>query len=205
MDDALQNCLEKTGWNIRDVLSLPAKQASYLPVEGMEVSRHTRQLLNQLHPGGLYRHQRIAIEAFATGHNVCLTTGTASGKTTLFQAAFIEELAKCREAKALAIYPLKALGNEQEQRWHKTLSEFFRNGSYVGRIDGNVKGIKRRIEILRKNAVVVVTPDIMHAWLLPKVNLPPVQRFLKKLRLVVIDEAHDYRGVFGSPASTAAA
>ncbi|MQL53390.1 DEAD/DEAH box helicase [Desulfofundulus thermobenzoicus] len=70
--------------------------------------------------------------------NVCLLTGTASGKSMVFYAAAIDILAKNHAAKIIAIYPLKALGREQENKWQEALHKAGMDYVKVGRIDGDV-------------------------------------------------------------------
>lgn len=151
------------------------------------------------HPAGLYLHQAEAINRFASGENVCLATGTASGKTTLFHGAAVEVFAQDPGAKVVCLYPLKALANEQEVRWRDAMPLAISN-CRVGRISGDVP-VKTRAQILRQSQVVVMTPDVMHAWLLPNADNKSVQSFLRQLRLIIVDEAHSYTGVFGSNAS----
>ncbi|MEQ1933376.1 MAG: helicase-related protein, partial [Fimbriimonadaceae bacterium] len=67
----------------------------------------------------------------------------------------------------------------------------------VGRIDGDVRGLEREL-VLKRSDVIISTPDVWHASLLPKSRDPSVSKFLRRLSLVAIDEAHTYTGVFGS-------
>jgi len=140
----------------------------------------------------LYRHQVEALRAFVQGEDVCLSTGTASGKTVLFHGAHVQMRAERPGAKTLALYPIKALGYEQEQRWKKAFPD-----QIVGRIDGDVTGAERE-KVLRRSDILISTPDVWHASLLAKVTDRSVSTFLRSLGLIVIDEAHTYTGVFGS-------
>jgi DEAD/DEAH box helicase domain-containing protein len=91
---------------------------------------------------------------------------------------------------------MKALSNEQRDRWERVLQIAGSNAS-VGRIDGNVPPAMR-ISILERSRVVVFTPDILHAWVFSNLNQQVVQKFLAHTVLVVVDEIHAYTGVFGS-------
>lgn len=182
------------------------EEVAQLRVEGCEaklshlnpelVDPHTVKFGTKLHPGGLYLHQVEAIHRFGLGANVCLATGTSSGKTTLFHCAAVEAFSKDPCARVICLYPLKALANEQEERWASAMPMAVRD-CRVGRISGDVP-VKARAQILKQSHVVVMTPDVMHAWMLPNANDRSVRAFLQHLRLVVVDEAHAYTGVFGS-------
>ena len=124
----------------------------------------------------------------------------------MFQTAAIDLLARDPKARIMAIYPMKALGNEQRDRWQNALvtaglalgAEDDEN--LIGRIDGNVPpGF--RLNILERSRVVVFTPDIIHAWMFSNLNQPAVIDFLRQVRLIVVDEVHAYSGVFGSNAA----
>lgn len=70
----------------------------------------------------------------------------------------------------------------------------------VGRIDGSVP-VSQRVQVLDACRVVILTPDIMHAWLLGNLSLKPVRSFIRAARLMIIDEVHTFTGVFGSKAA----
>ncbi|MGH9130030.1 MAG: DEAD/DEAH box helicase [Acidimicrobiales bacterium] len=141
----------------------------------------------------LWSHQVATIEAVRGGDDVILTTATASGKTLAFNLAVLERLHTDPQATALYLYPMKALANDQLG----TLSDIeaatgIRIGAAV--YDGDTpKG--RRSRIRAASRLVVTNPFGLHEYL-PSHHL--WERFLSKLALVVVDEAHWYRGVLGS-------
>lgn len=184
------------GWEEVARLKVEGAEARLSSLRPEYVASPTLSFAEKLHPNGLYLHQVEAIHRFANGANVCLATGTSSGKTTLFHCAAVEALSKDPLSKVICIYPLKALANEQEDRWARAM-ELAGTDCLVGRISGDVP-VKARAQILRQSHVVVMTPDVMHAWMLPNANERSVRTFLQHLRLVVVDEAHAYTGVFGS-------
>ncbi|MEM5434724.1 DEAD/DEAH box helicase [Paraburkholderia diazotrophica] len=145
---------------------------------------------------GIYRHQREAIERYLQGHNLAVTTPTASGKTLIFNVCALEELAVDPTARIAAVYPLKALAAEQTARWQKVVEDSGMNVK-VGRVDGGVQS-HERLRVLKESRIVVMTPDIIHAWLLSSIDTPAVRDFLANLTLLIADEAHTYSGVFGS-------
>lgn len=183
-------------WGIVETLSIPPREAQFYKVDDLLLSKASMKFLNDGFPKGIYFHQKEAIKLSQQGENVCLATGTASGKTLSFQVAAIEQLVKNPISRIIAIYPMKALGREQETRWENALLKAGLNAK-VGRIDGSVPQ-RTRLNILATSQVIVVTPDIIHAWLLSNLSNKDVLLFLKRVSLIVVDEVHTYTGVFGS-------
>lgn len=151
----------------------------------------------QEYPRGLFGHQLLATELLLEGNHVCITTPTASGKSLPFFIGGIESIA--RGGRVLAIYPLKALARQQEERWRSSIQAAGLPAT-VGRIDGDIPSGERS-HVVRDASVLVATPDILHAWLLPQMADANVRTFLSELRLMVVDEVHQYTGVFGSNAA----
>ena len=100
-------------------------------------------------------------------------------------------------SKILAMYPMKALAREQEDRWKAAFAAACLPTSMVQRIDGDVPAISRA-KLLREASVILATPDVCHAWLLPSLRQSHVWSFISSLCLVIVDEVHVYTGVFGS-------
>lgn len=143
----------------------------------------------------LWEHQYLAIKKAKEGKNLCITTSTSSGKTEIFQIIANEKLKESPDSKILAIYPMKALNRQQLERWEKT-------GFKVGKIDGDITDSEVRKAVLQNSQIVVVTPDVMHAFLLGRLNDNIVgnviQDFIKNISLIIIDELHLFKGVFGT-------
>ena len=144
-----------------------------------------------------YRHQAEAIEAVRDGENVVLATPTASGKSLAYTVPAFER-AMDRGATTLYIGPQRALINDQEE----TLDALARDlgfgsrvdvAQYTGRLDRTEKQAVRE----RRPTVLLTTPDMLHYGLLPHGHRL-WDWFLSRLNLVVVDEVHEYRGVFGS-------
>ncbi len=195
----LNEFLAREMWNVSATLEVPGRDAALVSCTELQVSEVTSRYLRAAAPNGVYGHQQDALVHSCQGHPVCIATGTASGKSLVFYATAIEQLSRQASAKTLALYPLKALGRQQEERWGNALQQAGLD-CIVGRIDGGVPPA-RRPEILRSASVVTMTPDVMHAWLLPNIHMREVRAFLQRLRLVVVDEVHTYTGVFGSNAA----
>lgn len=141
----------------------------------------------------LWSHQAAAIEAARGGDDVILTSGTASGKTLAFNLAVFECLVKDSSATAVYIYPMKALANDQLA----TLQELDQAASlqlYPSTYDGDTARAKRA-RIRSQSQVVLTNPWALH-YLLSKHH--HWESFFHNLDVVVVDEAHWYRGVLGT-------
>lgn len=144
----------------------------------------------------VWRHQALALDAVASGENVVLATGTASGKSLVFQAAVVHELLN-GDGRALLMFPQKALGSDQLHRAQRALELAGLDPALVGVVHGDVANAERD-RILNECRIVLATPDVIHCWMMRQLASPLVQAFLSQLRHVVIDEAHVLEGVFGS-------
>lgn len=184
------------GWKIVDTMHTAEREAVREGIEDLPLTELAVRFLRQAYGEGIYRHQKIALRAALSGEPVCLATGTASGKSLVFQAAALDVLARHPDARVMALYPMKALGNEQRERWERAL-QIAGLDATVGRIDGNVPPAMR-LGILERSPVVVFTPDIIHAWMFSNLNQKAVLNYLSKVELIVIDEVHAYTGVFGT-------
>jgi DEAD/DEAH box helicase domain-containing protein len=187
--DEIVAVLRASGLSLQETLTLPGREATNLPIpEGLhpKLSRE----LHRLYPGGLYSHQSEAIRMLAEGSDVCLATPTASGKSLVFMALAAHVTLQDRFAKVLALYPAKALIQDQLTKWQSFMGPF---GVRVGFIDGSVPPSERE-RILSASRVVAMTPDVAHAWLMSRLAQKEVSGFLNKLSLLVLDEAHVYDG-----------
>ncbi|HEX8446881.1 MAG TPA: DEAD/DEAH box helicase [Sphingomonas sp.] len=143
-----------------------------------------------------WNHQSLALEKIDSGANVVVATGTASGKSLIFQLAIMRELLE-GDGVALVVYPLKALLSDQLSRWRELVSELGFPANTVAELHGDVR-MDERQEALRTARIVVVTPDLLQAWFMRQVSAPVFKEFLAKLKYLVVDEAHVYESVFGS-------
>jgi DEAD/DEAH box helicase domain-containing protein len=139
----------------------------------------------------LWRHQAEAWEAVRAGGNLIVTTGTASGKSLAFNLPVLNLLARDPKSRALYLYPTKALAQDQA----RALGEFGLKGVKPAIYDGDTE-TERRWQIRRWANVILTNPDMLHVGVLP--HHDRWGDVLANLRFVVVDEAHVYRGVFGS-------
>jgi DEAD/DEAH box helicase domain-containing protein len=156
---------------------------------------------NDLHPAvadalrargidGLWSHQAAAFDASAAA-DVVVTTGTASGKSLAFNLPVLDQLCRDPLARALYLYPTKALAQDQA----RALAELAVPGVRPAIYDGDTPR-ESRGAIRRQANLVLTNPDMLHMGILP--NHEAWRGFLHNLTAVVVDEAHVYRGVFGS-------
>ncbi len=141
----------------------------------------------------LYSHQAESLEALRAGENLILTTPTASGKTLAFNLPVFEALHGEPAATALYLYPTKALANDQLKAI-RDLEEGTGIAAAGAIYDGDTPSSRRPL-IRERSRVILSNPYELHQ-VLPWHHR--WERFFRGLRFVVIDEAHRYRGVFGS-------
>lgn len=190
--------LAHLGWQHLASLELPGRPARFAsPAELPPIAAPTATLVAT--GGPLYRHQADALRHHLSGANVVLATGTGSGKTRVFHLATAELLAHQPRAITLALYPGKALAREQAAKWSTALAEAgFADPAAAALVTGDQSDKQQRLAALRRASVAVFTPDALHAWLLGNLANPHHQALLRRVRLVVLDEAHTLAGVFGS-------
>ena len=180
-DDLLQ------GDELAHVTTEPAREAQLAPFP------------NDLHPlvrdalphDALFAHQRETWDAARRGEHVVVTTGTASGKTLAFNLPVLDAIARDPKLRTLYLYPTKALAQDQA----RNLAAFKLPRTRAAIYDGDTPG-ERRWQIRRWANLILTNPDMLHVGILP--HHDRWGDVLSNLRYVVVDEAHVYRGVFGS-------
>ena len=181
----------------------PARRDGRIVAESSEPERSSKTVAipGSLDPGlvealgragidRLYSHQLEALEAAATS-NLVITSGTASGKSLAFNLPVLDGIAGDDKRRALYLYPTKALAQDQARKLAELRPPGLREAIY----DGDTPR-EERPAIRRRNNLVLTNPDMLHVGLLP--NHRSWGDFLANLGWVVVDEAHTYRGVFGS-------
>jgi DEAD/DEAH box helicase domain-containing protein len=139
----------------------------------------------------LYSHQAQALQS-AWERTTIVTTGTASGKSLCFNLPTLDALCRDAFARALYLYPTKALAQDQARALAAFgLTKQVRPAIYDGDTPRDARG-----DIRRRANIVLTNPDMLHVGILP--NHGGWERLFSHLRIVVVDEAHVYRGVFGS-------
>lgn len=179
---------------------LPKREAQTVALEeDLPLSDEMKQYLrNKKGIESLYSHQVEAIQHILGGQSCVVSTSTASGKSMCYLVPLFEFLLKDSSACGLLIFPTKALAQDQLRNIQEfashILGEVFAKYK-VCIYDGDTELSDR--EEIRANAQVLLTnPDMLHCSILP--HHRGFSKFLDNLRLISIDEAHSYRGVFGS-------
>ena len=190
----IENVIRSNGFDICHKVNEQGREAESISYEDLGLSIHSIDFLKKRGILSLWKHQYLAIKEAKAGKNVCVTTSTSSGKTEIFQLSAIEVLEKQPDSKILAVYPMKALNRQQVERWEKT-------GFKVGKIDGDT-AMSDRIQILQNCQIAVMTPDVIHAFLLGSLNDRKtgkiICQFIRSLSMLIIDELHLYKGIFGT-------
>ncbi len=173
---------------------LPPRQ----PVFGTPLHFHEDISRTMRHLGlqKLYSHQVEAVEHLRRGANVLVATPTASGKSLIYNLMVLEEILKNNHARALYIFPLKALEQDQFKNlgvWLKGIKEERITAEIY---DGDTTPYMRKKIRTHMPHVLFTNPDMLHRGILAHhQNWEPL---LKNLSFVILDEIHTYRGIFGS-------
>ncbi len=172
---------------------LPSAEAKFAPFPST-LPAAVRGALEARGLTSLYTHQAQAYEATRDGKHVVVATPTASGKSLCYLLPVLERLAVDREARALFLFPTKALSRDQEESLRQFMKEANLDHGAVT-FDGDTPADARR-SARERSGVIITNPDMLHTGILP--HHAGWARFFAGLRYVVVDELHAYRGVFGS-------
>lgn len=175
---------------------IPAVKSSY-----SELSPELPQpLLRALRRNGikkLYSHQVDAVQAVRAGSNVLVSTPTASGKTLVYNLPVLESCLEKPETKALYLFPLKALEQDQKRKLLDLAALLGTGERITGEIyDGDTSAYRRRKILAELPNIILTNPDMLHMSLLAYHE--KWEDFFKSLRYVVVDELHAYKGIFGA-------
>lgn len=174
------------------VQSLPGRKARYGRLR-RPLPRPLAQALRTSGVHRLYSHQAAAINAVREGHHVILTTATASGKTLAYNVPVLEAILQDPQARALYLFPTKALAQDQLRALRELTASL--GEVPMGTYDGDTPQ-GARAALRRRARILLTNPDMLSLGILPNHSL--WSRFLANLKFVVLDEAHVYRGIFGS-------
>ena len=182
---------------------LGGRQARYAPLERPLL----RPLVEAIKASGaaqLYQHQAQAIDAVRAGQDIIVATGTASGKTLCYNLPVLEAILLNPQSRAIYLFPTKALAQDQLRALNELINHLTlasqKNGQMLfmprlGAYDGDTPK-RGRTQLRREGNIILTNPDMLHVGILPNHHL--WADFLKHLKFIVVDEAHIYRGVFGS-------
>lgn len=174
---------------------LPARAAEFREPQ-TPMPERLRTWLQAIGIEQLYGHQADAFDAVRAGQDVVIATGTASGKSLCYQLPVLADLIEDRETRALYLAPAKALSYDQLGNLERLiaaagLEDVARAACY----DGDTPQHKRAA-IRRSANILLSNPDMLHVSILP--YHAKWAGFFGRLKTIVIDEVHSYRGIFGS-------
>ncbi|MET0344178.1 MAG: DEAD/DEAH box helicase [Polyangiales bacterium] len=173
--------------------TVPPRDARYAPIpEGLHPG--VVDALRQRGISQLYAHQAESFALATAGRDLVVSTPTASGKSLCYNLPVLDALARDPSARALYLFPTKALSRDQEEALRALMREAGVDHGAVT-YDGDTPGDARRAA-RERTGVLLTNPDMLHAGILP--HHAAWARLFASLRYVVIDELHTYRGVFGS-------
>jgi len=189
--------VELAPWNTL----LEGEELAYLGVEAARDARlaplpddlppRLREALEAQGVQALYEHQAAAWEAAGRGEHLIVTTGTASGKTLAFNLPVLDAIAREPKQRAFYLYPTKALAQDQL----RSLGSFRLPKLRAAIYDGDT-ATDKRWQVRKWANLILSNPDMLHVGVLP--HHDRWGDVLSNLAFVIVDEAHVYRGVFGS-------
>lgn len=193
----LLSLIEEGALDVVERIDLPSRDEKLASIPASFLDGPLDPWLKSKFPDGqLWKHQSAALERIAHGQNVVVATGTASGKSLIFQLPLLKAAVE-GGGRSLVLYPLKALLGDQLARWREIAVDLGLPQTSVIELSGDVEMFDRA-ELLERASIVVATPDIVQSWMMRNVTTPTVRDFLRELKFLVLDEAHTYESVFGS-------
>ncbi len=179
---------------IADERTLPGREAAFGDVA---VDDRLASALDSRGVDRLYAHQADAVEAIRDGRDVVLATPTASGKSLAYTVPAMER-AMDHLGTTLYIAPQVALINDQEETLSGIADDLgFGSRVTVDRYTGQLSQTEKRAVRDRQPTVLLATPDMLHYGIMPHAHRL-WDWFFERLETVVVDEVHEYRGIFGS-------
>lgn len=187
---------DKLGPQVRHHRCEPARAAVYAESR-LPWPAAIRRTLEERGLSGLYSHQALATDHIRAGHSVVVATPTASGKSLIYNLPVLERHLRDSEARALYLFPLKALAQDQLAGLQRLVSGWPGEARPTAALyDGDTSDHFRRKIRRDPPTVLISNPEMLHLALLP--HHEQWAPFLAGLSHIVVDEAHTYRGVFGA-------
>lgn len=179
--------------NVTEWKIIPPQKGRYREFPG-DLNPKLRQILEKRGIRQLYLHQFEAYSRVRQGKNVVVVTPTASGKTLCYNLPVIQTLLEQPNTRALYLFPTKALSQDQVVEL-KQIVDVLDQDVKTFTFDGDTPADARRT-IRSSGHIVVTNPDMLHQGILP--HHTRWIKLFENLKFVVLDEIHNYRGVFGS-------
>lgn len=179
--------------SIRAIKCIPAQEGRYRDYPS-EIHPALANALKEKGYDRLYSHQYQSWELLKQGKNIAVVTPTASGKTLCYNLPVLDTILKSPSTRAIYLFPTKALSQDQRSELDETiklLPEEIRIFTY----DGDTPQDARKA-IRARGHIVLTNPDMLHTGILP--HHTKWIKLFENLKYIVIDELHNYRGIFGS-------
>lgn len=173
---------------------LPPSAASYGPK--WPLPGELQAILHRQGIEKLYSHQVEALEHLQNGRHVMVATPTASGKSLIFNLAVLQEFLRRPESRALYLFPLKALEQDQLKNLRHWLQGVENVPLTAAIYDGDTSPYRRKQIRSRPPNILFTNPDMLHRGILAYHQ--SWEKLLRRLSFVILDEVHTYRGIFGS-------
>ena len=184
------------GTQVRHHRCEPAREAVFA-ASRLPWPEAIRRTLEERGLQGLYSHQALATDHIRAGHSVVVATPTASGKSLIYNLPVLERHLRDSEARALYLFPLKALAQDQLAGLQRLVSGWPESARPTAALyDGDTSDHFRRKIRRDPPTVLISNPEMLHLAILP--HHEQWAPFLAGLSHIVVDEAHTYRGVFGA-------
>ncbi|NGQ95842.1 DEAD/DEAH box helicase [Brevibacillus sp. SYP-B805] len=184
---------ERFSRNIVHWETIPAREARTVPFPP-DLDERIQAMLRKRGITSLYIHQETSYRHVREGKHIVAVTPTASGKSMCYHLPVIQALTEDPQARALYLFPTKALAQDQKSElleWAAEMGLPIKSETYDGDTPANIR------QMIRKAGNIIITnPDMLHSGILP--HHTKWVSFFEHLKYVVIDELHTYRGVFGS-------
>lgn len=186
-----------------DPVAVGPKSGIFSPINDLGLHPESLNMVQERFPDGLFQHQYEAIKQILAGNNTVVATRTSSGKSLIYSLPVLDSLCSNSEGTSLFLYPQKALANDQLLKVHEfaeampSVARLIAGRShFVSRYDGGTPQ-EIRSDVREQAQVLLTNPDMLH-YSMMQYHERHWGRFFKNLQHVVIDECHEYRGIFGT-------
>ncbi|MBD3413062.1 MAG: DEAD/DEAH box helicase [Candidatus Aminicenantes bacterium] len=179
--------------SIRTIKHIPPKQGRYKEYPS-DIHTSLEKAFKKKGFSKLYTHQFLSWQKSQENKNIVVVTPTASGKTLCYNLPVLDSLLKDSSSRSIYLFPTKALSQDQKSELDETiklLPEEIRIFTY----DGDTPQDARKA-IRARGHIIITNPDMLHTGILP--HHTKWIKLFKNLKYIVIDELHNYRGIFGS-------
>ncbi len=179
--------------SLRAIERIPAREGRYLDYPP-EVHPSLVKALQEKGYARLYTHQHRTWELLRQGNNAVVVTPTASGKTLCYNLPVLDSILRNPSARSIYLFPTKALSQDQRAELDDTIQKL-PDEIRIFTYDGDTPQDARKA-IRSRGHIVITNPDMLHSGILP--HHTKWIKLFENLRFIVIDELHNYRGIFGS-------